>query len=176
VSDIGTVWLVGMMGCGKSEVGARLAACLERRFVDTDAEIERAAGMSVAQIFEREGERGFRDRERAAIDAWAGEAVVVAPGGGALGQPGAPERLAGSGTVVYLRARPETLLERIGSAHTRPLLMGLSREARRERLTALLEERRSAYESAALVVDTDGLSAGEVASEIAARLRGKEPV
>jgi shikimate kinase len=163
-----------MMGCGKSEVGARLAARLERRFVDADAEIERAAGASVAQIFEREGERGFRDRERAAIDAWAGAPAVVALGGGAIAQPGARERLTGSGTVVYLRARPETLLERIGDAETRPLLRGLSREARRARLHELLEARRSAYESAALVVDTDGRSIGDVAREVACLLRERE--
>jgi shikimate kinase len=165
-----------MMGSGKSEVGVRLAARLERRFVDTDAEIERAAGASVAAIFEREGERGFRDRERAAIDACAGLAVVVALGGGAIAQPGARERLTGSGTVVYLRTRPETLLERLGDAETRPLLRGLAPVARRARLTALLEERRSAYESAALVVDTDGRSPHEVAGEVEARLRAVERV
>jgi shikimate kinase len=163
-----------MMGCGKSEVGARLAARLERRFVDTDAEIERAAGASVAQIFEREGERGFRDRERAAIDACAGLDIVVALGGGAIAQPGACERLTGSGTVVYLRARPETLLDRIGDAETRPLLRGLSPAARRARLSALLEERRSAYESASLVVDTDGRAPADIAGEVAARLRARE--
>jgi shikimate kinase len=143
--------------------------------VDTDAEIERAAGASVARLFERDGERAFRDRERAEIDAWAGRAVVVALGGGAIAQPGARERLAESGIVVYLRARPETLLERIGDAGSRPLLSGLSREARRARLAALLEERRSAYESASLVVDTDGRTPGEVAGEVAARLRAKVP-
>jgi shikimate kinase len=163
-----------MMGSGKSEVAARLAACLGRPCVDTDAEIERAAGASVAEIFEREGERGFRDRERAAIDACAGLPVVVALGGGAIAQPGACERLTGSGTVVYLRTRPETLLERIGDAAGRPLLRGLTAAARRARLSALLEERRSAYESAALVIDTDARTPAEVAGEIAAGLAGRE--
>jgi shikimate kinase len=169
-----TVWLVGMMGSGKSEVGARLAARLARPFVDTDAEIERAAGASVAQIFAREGEPGFRARERAAIEACAGRAVVVALGGGAIAQPGARDRLTGSGTVVYLRARPETLLARIGDAEGRPLLRGLSPDARRARLSALLEERRSAYESASLVVDTDARTPAEVAGEVAAGLRGRD--
>jgi shikimate kinase len=162
-----------MMGCGKSTVGAMLARRLSRRFVDTDAEIERTAGQSVAEIFEHEGERAFRERERGVIDAWAGRPVVVALGGGAIAQPGAPARLARDGTVVYLRARPETLLRRIGEAETRPLLRGLPASARRERLCALLEERGPAYESATLVVDTDGREPEAIVGELTDRLAGQ---
>jgi shikimate kinase len=167
------VWLVGMMGAGKSTVGARLARRLGRRFVDTDVEVERAAGCRVAEIFEREGEAAFRRREREAIEACAGEGAVVALGGGAISQPGARERLAQSGLVVYLRARPETLLARVGDAESRPLLRGRSRQGQRERLEELLAQRREAYETAAIVIDTDGQPADAVADALAERIEAE---
>ena len=105
----GTVWLVGMMGAGKSTVGPALARRLARRFVDTDLEIEHAAGRSVAEIFADDGEDAFRARERTAIATWAGREVVAALGGGAPAQPGVRDRLERSGVVVYLRAATETL-------------------------------------------------------------------
>jgi len=82
------IWLVGMMGAGKSAVGPLLASSLGRRFVDTDVEIERSAGMAVSQIFSVEGERAFRDRERQLIEDLSGGGDVVALGGGAIAQPG----------------------------------------------------------------------------------------
>ena len=104
------MWLVGMMGAGKSAVGPALAQRLECDFVDSDAEIEREAGCSIAELFAAEGEPCFRERERAAIEKLAGRPAVVALGGGAPAQPGAGEWLAATGCVVYLRARPETLV------------------------------------------------------------------
>lgn len=167
-----TVWLVGMMGAGKSTVGRVLAQRLHAPYVDIDAEVERSAGCPVAEIFEREGEPGFRSRERAAIDAWIGTRAVVALGGGAISQPGAAPRLAASGTVIYLRAGLETLLERLGECTDRPLLAGLDRTARRRRLEALLAQRREAYESARIVVDVDEGSAEEIAEVLARRVAG----
>ena len=168
----GTVWLVGMMGSGKTSVGHRLAERLGRRFVDTDREVAMAARATVKEIFEREGEAGFRTRERAAIEAVAGSGAVVSLGGGAVAQPGVAETLAASGTIVYLRARPETLLRRVGAARSRPLLRGLSRPARLERLRGLLAERQAHYERAALVVDTDDANVEQVADAIVRRLEG----
>jgi len=169
----GPIWLVGMMGAGKSAVGPRLARRLGRSFLDTDREIERAAGRSVATIFADEGEAGFRARERAAVRAAERGRAVVALGGGAIAQPGVAERLAARGTVVHLRARPETLLARIGDADARPLLRGVPADERRRRLEVLLAERRAAYESARIVVDTDGRSLEEVVEEIVERLAGE---
>ena len=103
-------------GAGKSTVGPALARRLCRRFIDTDAEIVRQAGRSIAEIFEGDGEPAFRDRER----------------------------LARSETVVYLRARPQTLLTRLGDCRKRPLLRAASPAERLARLRALLEERREA--------------------------------
>ena len=170
------VWLVGMMGVGKSTMGPLVARELARPFIDTDDAIVALAGKSVQEIFASEGEAGFRDRERAAIAEAAKQAAVTALGGGAIAQPGAPEQLASLGIVVYLRARPATLLERIGEGSHRPLLAGLSREGRLERLTALLEERAEAYESASVVVNVDNGAAAEVAREIAAEVLACEAV
>jgi shikimate kinase len=167
-----TIWLTGMMGAGKSSLGPRLAARMGRRFVDTDQEIERSAGQSVAELFAREGEAAFRARERALVEALAGAPLVVALGGGAVAQPGLRERLAASGTLVYLRARPETLLERVADAETRPLLRGLSRGQRLARLSALLAEREPHYASAAIVLDTDAAAVEDLVEELAARLAG----
>lgn len=162
-----TIWLVGMMGAGKSRVGPALARRLGCRFVDSDAEVEREAGCSVAELFAREGEAGFRRRERRAIEAWAGQGAVVALGGGAVAQPGAREVLEQAGTLVYLRARPETLLARLGAAEGRPLLAGTDRDARLARLRALLVERAPHYEAASVVVDTDELGPEAVLERVA---------
>jgi shikimate kinase len=159
-----------MMGAGKSSVGRALAARLGREFVDTDAEIEKTAGASVREIFEREGEAGFRARERAAIDALAGRPVVVALGGGAIAQPVAAERLAASGTVVWLRARPETLAARVGDADARPLLRGLGPDARIARIAELAAAREASHRTARIAVDTDELDPERVAAAIAERL------
>ncbi len=166
----GTIWLVGLMGAGKTAVGAALAARLGVPFADSDAEIERAAGCTIPEIFEGEGEAAFRAREREAIARLATQAGVVALGGGAIAQPGQAAALAASGTVVYLRARPETLAARVGGNDGRPLLAGLDGPQRCARLAALLEERREAYESASVLVDTDDREIDAVVGELAARL------
>lgn len=150
-----TLWLVGMMGAGKSAVGERLAQRLGRAFIDTDALVEDVAGKSVAAIFADEGEPSFRALERAAIERVAGRPAIVALGGGAIAQPGAVARLAASGTIVYLRARPETLLARIGDARGRPLLAGLDTAGRLARMRELLRARAAQYARSARVVDVD---------------------
>ena len=159
-----------MMGCGKSTVGRLLARRLSREFLDADAEIVRRVGRTIPEIFSGEGEAAFRGYESALIDAAASGAAVVALGGGAIAQPGAAARLRASGCVVYLRARPAVLLARIGDPVGRPLLAGLSPAAREAKLAELLVEREPAYLTAAIVVDTDGLSAAEVARDLSERL------
>jgi shikimate kinase len=166
----GPIWLVGMMGAGKSAVGPLLARGLERRFVDTDREIERAAGMTVSEIFAAEGERGFRERERQLLEELSSGSDVVALGGGAIAQPGAAARLARAGTVVYLKASPDALLGRLGDGSDRPLLDGLAPAARRAKLEALLVERASAYETAAIAIDTEGHTLEAVVEAVLQRL------
>lgn len=168
------ILLVGMMGCGKSTVGAVLASLLHRPFVDVDRQIESDSGRTIPQIFEADGESAFRDLEALTIDAVAVGDAVVALGGGAIAQPGAPERLAKLGTVVYLRASLESLARRVGATERRPLLAGLDEAERRGRLEAMLRDRESAYETAQLVVGTDDQGPSEIARRIAEGL-GIEP-
>lgn len=167
-----TIWLVGMMGAGKSAVGKALAARLGVDFSDVDAEIERIAAQGIPEIFASEGEAGFRARERSVIESLAGKPLVVALGGGAIAQPDRAMTLAASGTVIYLRTRVETLVSRIGCAEQRPLLAGLDAEGRLRRLSSLLADRREAYETASLAIDTDDRGVEALAAELAARLEG----
>lgn len=166
----GAIWLVGMMGAGKSTVGPVLAERLGRPFVDTDAEVARRAGKAVAEIFAHDGEAVFRELEAEVIGSAGEGGAVVALGGGAIAQPGAPGRLAARGTVVYLRARVETLLDRIGDPASRPLLAGLDEPQRLERIAALLAERAPAYASAPIAIDVDDWNEGAIVDEIASAL------
>jgi len=165
-----TLWLVGMMGAGKSAVGRALAEKLGVVFVDSDREVETAAGRSVADIFADEGEAAFRARERRIVERLAGSENVVALGGGTIAQPGMAQRLADTGTVIYLRAKSATLVARLEGCGDRPLLAGMDAAARGARLDELLAERREAYETASIVVDTDGAAIPEVVREVMRRL------
>ncbi len=145
-----------MMGAGKSTVGPRLADRLGRPFVDTDQAVEHRAGRTVAEIFAQEGEPRFRALEREAIDAAAGQAAVIALGGGAIVQPGALARCQRLGVLVLLDVPIATLLERIGDAGSRPLLAGLDAAGRAEKLAALLAARAPSYAAADHRVDAVG--------------------
>src|SRR5690606_31582620 len=115
--------LVGPMGAGKSAIGRRLAERLGLPFADVDEDIEAATGASIPVIFDCEGEAGFRARERSTLAArLAGEALVLATGGGAVLDPGNRRLLRERGYVVWLRSRVETQLERLGRCGNRPLL------------------------------------------------------
>jgi shikimate kinase len=151
-----------MMGAGKSTVGPILAERLGQEFVDLDAEIERVAGARIVEMFEHEGEEGFRRREREALHVQAARGAVVALGGGAIAQQGAIELLRETGVVVYLRGRVSTLAARLRDCSERPLLRGLSKVERVARLSELLGSRESAYQSAAVVVDIDERTPEEV--------------
>jgi shikimate kinase len=147
---------------------------LRRPYIDVDREIENAAGCSISEIFDLEGEAAFRLRERSKVESCVGESAVVALGGGAISQRGLRDRLADTGDVVYLRARPETLLARLGDCRERPLLSDVALERRAERLEELLDARREDYESARFVVDTDGEGVQEIVETIISRLENGE--
>ena len=164
------VYLVGMMGSGKTTVGALLAKRLGWPFFDLDAEVERTAGKSVGAIFAADGEGAFRAIEaRGALRLAAlEEPAVVALGGGAVLDPGTCAALRASGDVFWLRAPPETLDARLGEAKDRPLLSGLDGGARLARLAATLRARESLYQAVAHeVVDTAGWTPAEVVREVA---------
>ncbi len=163
------VVLIGFMGAGKSRTAAELAARLGYQTFDTDALIESEAGATIAQIFATEGEPSLRAREAKAVEqACSNDGRVIACGGGTILAIANLRTLQQSGTIVYLRAKPQTLLSRLGEqAPQRPLL----RNDPARTLPVLLAEREPAYRSAAdLIVDTDDLSPGEVAAQIVQRL------
>lgn len=117
------VYLIGMMGAGKTTVGRHLARRLQKRFVDADQEIEVRTGASVRLIFEIEGEQGFRRREAEVIHQLSEEhGLVLATGGGAVLNPENRRCLSRSGVVVYLSVSPEILWERTRHDKNRPLL------------------------------------------------------
>lgn len=117
------IYLIGMMGCGKTTVGRQLAKRLGRRFADADHEIEARTGVRIPTIFEIEGEPGFRQREARVIAELADETnLVVATGGGAVLDPANREVMRTSGLVIYLNAPPALLYERTRHDRNRPLL------------------------------------------------------
>ncbi len=144
--------LVGMMGAGKTSVGRRLAARLDLPFRDSDEEIEKAAGTSVTDIFERLGEEAFRCTEHRVIKRLLRSgAGVIATGGGALMNETTRDHILKEADTVWLRADPDILLRRVGSGHTRPLL---SRGDPLVILGKLLEERSAVYAQATMTVDS----------------------
>jgi shikimate kinase len=117
--------LIGLMGSGKTTIGRRLAGRLDLPFVDADAEIESAAGMSVAEIFQRFGEAHFRDGERRVIARlFDGKRKVIATGGGAFMDAQTRTLILASATAVWLKADIETLVARVSRRDNRPLLQG----------------------------------------------------
>lgn len=168
------VFLIGPMGSGKSAVGRLLGRLLDAPFYDSDAEVERRTGVDIPYIFEKEGEAGFREREREALEALTRlDPVVLATGGGAVLLPENRRALAERGAVVYLRTSVEQQLERVRHARHRPLLLNVDPQ---RKLGELMSERAALYlEAADLVVDTDGRKVQGVAEEIVRGLAAKDP-
>lgn len=154
------------MGAGKTTVGKRLAELRGLEFVDSDNEIEERTGVDIALIFEKEGEEGFRRREKLVIAELAQRAqIVLATGGGAVLDPENRQWLSARGLVVYLHASVDQQLNRTARTDNRPLLRGV--EDRREVLQRLFDQRDPLYrEIADLVVQTDGRNARLLAREI----------
>jgi len=161
-----------MMGAGKTTVARIVAARTGRPQVDTDVEVERALGATVSAIFAERGEEAFRRAESEVLRRVLDTAVpaVVSVGGGMVLDAGNRRAMAGAGTVVWLRARPDTLAARAGVLSDRPLLHA-SGETPAAVLTRLAARRRPLYEEVAgVVVDVDDLSAEEVADRVVACL------
>ena len=163
------IFLVGPMGAGKTTVGKRLAEVRGMAFADSDQEIEQRTGVDIAFIFEKEGEAGFRRREKQVIaDLTAGHNLVLATGGGAVLEADNRHCLSSRGYVVYLRASIDHQLRRTGRSDTRPLLQNDDPRGTLERLFAV---RDPLYrEIADLVLDTDGRNARALAQDIETQL------
>ena len=151
-----TITLIGMMGSGKSLVGRQLATTLDLPFVDSDQVVEEIAGISIADIFDLAGEAKFREMEQRAISETIESGIrVLSVGGGAVCHPDTAALLKERSTLVWLKASPETLLSRIGSTASRPLLHGNDPLAALKHLT---EARADDYAIADVIITTDGMS------------------
>ncbi|PZP62522.1 shikimate kinase [Pseudoxanthomonas winnipegensis] len=161
--------MVGPMGAGKTSIGRRIAERFGLKFVDADHAVVEAAGSSIPEIFEHEGESGFRARERAALaQLLAGEGQVVASGGGAVLDADNRALMQARGFVIYLRVDVETQLRRVARDRNRPLLHNVDR---RQVLTDLLTVRDPLYRQVAdLVLDADRLTPGEATAALVGRL------
>ncbi|HSN74970.1 MAG TPA: 3-dehydroquinate synthase [Anaerolineae bacterium] len=168
--------LTGFMGSGKTVVGQAVAERLGRWFVDMDAVIERAAGKPVSAIFAQDGEPAFRAMEAKMCRELAGERnLVIATGGGALVSNDNRAALEESGLLICLHAPVHVIIDRLGEAADRPLLVGPDR---RERIEALLDQRAAAYAAIPHHIDTDGLTVEQVVERVIrlARRAGPGPV
>lgn len=167
-----TVALVGMMGAGKTAVGTALARLLGVPFVDADEEIERAASMTVAEIFRRDGEAFFRARESEVLARLlAGPPCVLSTGGGAFLAPANRALIAEKGVAVWLKADLDLLWQRVRHKTTRPLLRTADPKAT---LAALLEQREPVYAGAEITVESASeYSVEEMAAKVLAALAAR---
>ncbi|HJQ19813.1 MAG TPA: shikimate kinase [Gemmatimonadaceae bacterium] len=157
--------LVGLPGAGKSTVGALLGQKLSRTFLDFDAEIERREAMTIPQIFGERGEPAFRELERKlTMELKDLGNMVLSPGGGWITDTEAVSMLRPPAMLVYLRARPETALKRLGgAAGARPLL---NKPDPLGELNKLFEARKLAYQAADLEISTELYNPEQVTQEI----------
>lgn len=167
------LFLVGPMGSGKSAVGKQLARLLRLPFYDSDTEIERRTGVDIPFIFEKEGETGFRQRERETIEVLtAMEHIVLATGGGAVLLPENRRMLAARGRVVYLKTSIAQQVERVRQGRARPLLSNVDPSVK---LGELMELREPLYaEIADVTVTTDNRKVRNVAEDVLRELDAAE--
>lgn len=168
-----TIALVGLMGAGKSTVGRRLADALSRRFHDSDDEIERAAGMTIADIFTLHGEEEFRRGEKRVLARLLeGPPHVLATGGGAYMDPETRQMLREKAVTVWLNADLRTLWRRVSRRGHRPLLKTANP---REVLANLFEQRAPVYSEADLIVESRDGPHTNVVRDIIAALEAWRP-
>ncbi len=163
-----SIVMVGLMGCGKSSVGRRLAAVLDLTFADADDEIETAAGRSIAEIFADHGEPYFRNGERRVIARLlrAGP-QVMATGGGAFMDAVTRINVRNSGVSVWLKADLPVLMKRVMRRHNRPLLQTANPE---QRMRELMEARYPVYEEADIIVESRDVPHDEMVARVLSRL------
>ena len=167
------IFLVGLMGSGKTTIGRALAKKLNLRFVDADHEIEARTGASIPLIFEIEGEASFRQREADVIrDLSAQQGIVLATGGGAVLNEQSRRYLHERGTVIYLRASVNSILQRTSHDRNRPLLQTADPRARIEELS---KQRAPLYEEVAhITIETGRPNVQSVVQNILSQLERRE--
>ena len=164
------IFLVGLMGSGKTTIGRSLAKKLNLRFLDADQEIETRTGASIPLIFEIEGEASFRQREADVIrDLTAQQGIVLATGGGAVLNETSRQLLRERGTVIYLRASVASILQRTSHDKNRPLLQTADPRAKIE---ALSRERAPLYQEVAhIIIETGRPNVHSVVQNILTQLQ-----
>ena len=162
---MGNIYLIGMMGSGKSVTAKRLAALMEYGFVDLDQCIQEKTKRSIHDLFEKEGEPFFRDQEAAILkEVSRMDRRVVATGGGTILRRANVDAMKTSGKIIFLETSIEVLWERVKEKKDRPLLKGADPKAS---LTRILAERLPLYEGGCgFRVNTDGQTADQVARKI----------
>ena len=159
---IDRIVLIGVMGSGKTTVGQKVAARLNWRVIDLDREIEAHTGMSVAQIFERQGESTFRRLEQRLTGQLLSEHnLVFTPGGGWVTHLAAAQIPANT-AIFWLRVSPEVAVQRVADTQARPLLAGDPLQRARE----LADQRKETYATMGAPIETDGRTPDEVAADI----------
>lgn len=163
------VVLIGFMGTGKTSTGRLLASRLGRPFIDIDSKIEQEENMTVQEIFERQGEEWFRQKERSVIAKLSSNTnTVIATGGGAVLYQSNRIRLRQNGVIVCLEASVQTIIDRTAGRNSRPLL---NCEDQVAKIVGLLAERHHAYSEADLIIDTSLISPQMVTEQIIDFLR-----
>lgn len=160
-----TIFLIGFMGCGKSAVSSYMKQNCHMQCIDTDDEIEKAAGMHIPQIFEEKGEAHFRTLETQVLcELQNTENMIVSCGGGIVLNDDNVAEMKKKGVVVLLTASPETILERVKDDDSRPLLKG---NKKLSFIQEMMNKRKSKYEMAAdMIIETDGKSIEDICKEI----------
>ena len=160
------VFLIGFMGCGKTTIGRHLALSAGIDFVDTDRSIEMQEGMTVSEIFERQGEAAFRRMEQKILsDLHNCSSAVVATGGGMPCHEDNINRMLASGKVAYLKASPQTLVKRLIQSQTeRPLIKGKTETQLLQYITEKLSEREPFYKRANITLQTENKSIKDIVS------------
>ena len=167
--DIGSIFLTGFMGVGKSKVGSLLAWKMRRDFLDTDKLIEARDGRAISFIFEEEGEAYFRELEHiCVVEACARGDVVVSLGGGAIVCSRNLQAVRSAGILVCLQADVDTILDRVSRRDDRPLLSGLSEVEKRIKIEGMLMERAPYYDQAHIkILSNEGATPEETADRLA---------
>ena len=165
--------LIGFMGSGKSTLGIKLSYRMKQPYLDTDKYIERKTGRTISEIFETDGESTFRQMETDALTALIDDGIkdhVIATGGGMPVKSDNHELLKRLGVVVWLRIRPETVIERLSSDKNRPLLQ---REDRETVIRELMEARNEAYAKCSdVIVDVDDKKVERIMDEVFTKSAG----
>lgn len=161
--------LIGPPGAGKTSVAKALSKRIGKRFVDTDALVEKKSGKRISEIFLEEGEPRFRELEReAVIEALSGDQEIVSLGGGAILDESIRKEIATSGQVIFLDVSISNAAPRVGFNRERPLLVGNPRA----QWLALMEKRRPLYEQlATTTISTDNKKPEDVVTEILEKVR-----